>query len=42
MELENGLRFLVEHIDKNRVEKVRAYIPENFYKDMNIEKDSGD
>lgn len=41
VELANGIRFLVEHIDKNRVEKVRAYIPEDFYKDIN-EKDVGD
>ncbi len=33
--LENGIRFLVEHIDKNRIEKVRIYIPEDFYQDMN-------
>ena len=42
IDLENGIRFLVEHIDKNRVEKVRAYIPEDFYKDINTEKDLGD
>ncbi len=40
--LENGIRFLVEHIDKNRVEKVRIFIPENFYKDTNSEKDLED
>ncbi len=40
--LETGIRFLVEHIDKNRVEKVRIYIPEDFYKDLNKEKDLED
>ncbi len=40
--LENGIRFLVERIDKNRVEKVRVFIPENFYKDTNAEKDLED
>lgn len=33
--LENGIQFLVEHIDKNRIEKVRLYIPEEFYQNRN-------
>lgn len=38
--LENGIRFLVEHIDKNRIEKVRIYIPEDFYHDINNDNNS--
>ncbi len=30
---ENGLRLVVDSLDKNRVEKVHIYIPEDFYSD---------
>lgn len=38
--LENGVSFLIERIDKNRVEKVRVRIPENFYQETNSEQEA--
>ena len=40
--LDNDIRFLVEHIDKNRIEKVRIYIPKEFYHEVNHDKNLED
>ncbi len=31
--LENGIRMVVDSLDKNRIEKVHIYLPEDFYKE---------
>ena len=38
--LENGTRLVVEQIEKNRIEKVHIYLPEDFYdKDEDEDED---
>ena len=38
--VENGIRIVVDSLDKNRIEKVHIYLPEDFYdKDENEDED---
>ncbi len=37
--LENGVRLVVDTLDKNRIEKVHIYLPDNFYDEENEEDD---
>lgn len=37
--LENGVRLVVDSLDKNRIEKVHIYLPENFYSQESEEKE---
>ena len=36
--IENGVRLVVDSLDKNRIEKVHIYLPEDFYKEENDEE----
>ena len=37
--LENGVRIVVDTLDKNRIEKVHIYLPEDFYDEETEEED---
>ncbi len=37
--LENGVRIVVDTLDKNRIEKVHIYLPEDFYEEKDEEED---
>ena len=37
--LENGVRLVVDTLDKNRIEKVHIYLPDNFYDEQEEEED---
>ena len=37
--LENGVRIVVDTLDKNRIEKVHIYLPEDFYEEKAEEDD---
>ena len=38
VDVENGVRLVVDSLDKNRIEKVHIYLPEDFYKEEDEEE----
>ena len=37
--IENGVRMVVDSLDKNRIEKVHIYLPEDFYEEDDDEEE---
>lgn len=40
--IENGVRIVVDSLDKNRIEKVHIYLPEDFYDEKDDDEEDGD